>query len=261
MMDSRNLRGIYASYSTGYKGSGLNLNSAISPGTPLVLAPEKVRNWEAGIKSELFDKLLTFNLSAFWTELSGLQANIVPTNGNRSYLANVGDVRSRGIEVDANWRVTPELTLTANGSFNEAIYTSYPNAPCPVGVTGVCNLTGRPLWQAPKWIANAIVDYERALSDKVDGYAVAQLSYRSWTYGAADDGPYSRIPGYAVANLRAGVKFQQGKYDLSVWASNLFDKRYYQNLGTSQIVGASAFAYAGQLGTPRTWGATLRASF
>jgi iron complex outermembrane receptor protein len=251
----------YASYSTGYKGSGLNLNSAISPGTPLVLAPEKVRNWEAGIKSQLFDKRLTFNLSAFWTELSGLQANIVPTNGNRSYLANVGDVRSRGIEVDANWHVTPELTLTANGSFNQAIYTSYPNAPCPVGVTGVCNLTGRPLWQAPKWIANAILDYERALSRNVDGYAVAQISYRSSTYGAADDGPYSLIPAYAVANLRAGVKFAQGKYDLSVWASNLFDKRYYQNLGTTQIVGASAFAYAGQLGTPRTWGATLRASF
>lgn len=252
---------IYGSYSTGYKGSGLNLNSAVTSGTPSVLDPEKVRNWEAGIKSELFDQSLTFNLSAFWTELSGLQANIVPTNGNRSYLANVGDVRSRGIEVDANWRVTRELTLTANGSYNDAVYTSYRNAPCPVGVTGICDLTGRPLWQAPKWIANGIVDFERSLSDGVDGYAVGQISYRSGAYGAADDGPYSRIPGYAVTNLRAGIKFQEGKFDLSVWTNNVFDKRYYQNLTTTQIVGATAFAYSGQLGTPRTWGATLRANF
>jgi iron complex outermembrane receptor protein len=252
---------LYASYSTGYKGSGLNLNSAVSAGTPLVLDPEKVRNWEAGLKSELFDRRMTFNLSAFWTELEGLQANIVPTNGNRSYLANVGDVRSRGIEVDASWRAAEVLTLTANGSYNDAIYTSYPNAPCPVGVTGVCNLTGRPLWQAPTWIGNAIVDLHSDLGKGVKGYAIGQLSYRSSTYGAADDGPYSKIDGYAVANLRLGASFAGGRYDLSAWVNNLFDKRYFQNLSTSQIVGATAFAYAGQLGTPRTAGATLRVSF
>lgn len=251
----------YGSYSTGYKGSGLNLNSAVTAGTPLVLDPEKVRNWEAGIKSELFGHSLTLNLSAFWTELSGLQANVIPTNGNRSYLTNVGDVRSRGIEVDAVWQVAPGLALTANGSYNEANYTSYRNAPCPVGVTGVCDLTGRRLWQAPRWIGNAVVDYEAPLTAAIDGYAIGQVSYRSWTYGAADDGPYSRIPGYAVANLRAGIKFGDGKYDLSAWVNNLFDKRYYQNLTTAQIVGASPFAYQGQLGTPRTFGATFRAVF
>lgn len=251
----------YASYSTGYKGSGLNLNSAVSTGTPLVLDPEKVRSWEAGIKSEWFGHRLTFNLSGFWTELKGLQANIVPTNGNRSYLANVGDVRSRGIELDTSWRVAEVLTLTANGSYNEAVYTSYPNAPCPVGVSGTCDLTGRPLWQAPKWIGNAIADLHSDLGRGIRGYAIGQVSYRSSTYGAVDDGPYSLIDAYAVVNLRVGASFAGGRYDLSVWANNLFDKRYFQNLSTSQIVGASAFAYAGQLGTPRTIGATLRASF
>lgn len=251
----------YASYSTGYKGSGLNLNSAVSAGTPLVLDPEKVRNWEAGIKSELFDHRLVLNLAAFWTNLSGLQANIVPTNGNRSYLANVGDVRSRGIEAEANFQITPEFSLNTNGSYNDATYTSYSNAPCPVGVTGVCDLTGRPLWQAPKWTASAIADYHADLGKGRAAYGIAQFSYRSGTYGAADDGPYSWISGYTLTNLRVGASLQDGKYDLSLWVNNVFDKRYYQNLSTSSIVGASAFAYAGQLGTPRTWGSTLRVQF
>jgi len=226
-----------------------------------VLDPEKVRNWEAGLKSELFDHRLVFNLAAFWTELSGLQANIVPTNGNRSYLANVGDVRSRGIEAEANLQVTREFSLNTNGAYNNAEYTSYPNAPCPVGVTGVCDLTGRPLWQAPKWTASAIADYHADIGKGRGAYAVGQFSYRSATYGAADDGPYSRIPGYTLTNLRGGVTLKDGKYDLSVWVNNVFDKRYYQNLTTSSIVGAAAFAYAGQLGTPRTWGSTLRVLF
>jgi iron complex outermembrane receptor protein len=248
----------YASYSTGYKGSGLNLNAAVSAGTPLVLAPEKVGNWEVGLKSQLFDRRLTLNLSAFWTDLSGLQANIVPSNGNRSYLANVGDVRSRGVEIDAALRATDRLTISANGSYDDAVYTQYNNAPCPVGVTGTCNLTGQPLYQAPKWVGNATVDYHLELPSGVRPYALAQYSYRSSVFGTVDDGPYSRIPGYGLANFRIGAAFGKGRYDLSIWINNAFDKQYFQNLSTVSIVGASAFAYAGQLGTPRTVGATLR---
>ena len=251
----------YASHSTGYKGSGLNLNSAVTAGTPLVLDPEKVKNWELGLKSQLFERRLTLNLSAFSTDLSGLQANIVPTNGNRSYLANVGDVRSRGVEIDATLRATDTLTLSANGSYNDATYKRYNNAPCPVGVTGVCDLTGKRLFQAPEWVANGTIDYHIELSGGVRPYALAQVSYRSSVFGTADAGPYSRIPGYALANFRIGATFGTGRYDLSAWINNAFDKKYFQNLSTSAIVGASTFAYAGQLGAPRTAGATLRVTF
>ncbi|WCM28101.1 TonB-dependent receptor [Sphingomonas sp. QA11] len=252
---------VYGSYSTGYKGSGLNLNSAVSAGTPLVLEPEKVRNWELGLKSQLFDRRLTLNISAFSTDLSGLQANIVPTNGNRSYLANVGDVRSRGVEVDASLKLTNNLTIDGNGSYNDAKYKSYANAPCPVGVTGVCDLTGKPLFQAPKWVANASIDYHIQLAGGVRPYAIAQYSYRSSTFGTADAGPYSRIDPYSLVNLRLGASFRDGRYDLSAWLNNAFDKKYFQNLSTTAIVGTSPFAYAGQLGTPRTAGATFRVNF
>lgn len=251
----------YASYSTGYKGSGLNLNSAVSAGTPLVLSPEKVKNWELGLKSQFFDRRVTINLSAFATDLSGLQANIVPTNGNRSYLANVGDVRSRGVEFDASLRVTDTLTLSGNGSYNDAVYKRYANAPCPVGVSGVCDLTGRPLFQAPRWIGNGTLDYHVDLGNGTRPYALAQISYRSSAFGTADAGPYSRIEAYALANFRIGAVLGNGRYDLSAWINNAFDKQYFQNLSTTAIVGASPFAYAGQLGTPRTAGATLRVNF
>jgi iron complex outermembrane receptor protein len=92
-------------------------------------------------------------------------------------------------------------------------------------------------------------------------YALAQISYRSGTFGTADAGPYSRIDGYALANFRVGAAFGKGRYDLSAWINNAFDKEYFQNLTTTAIVGTSPFAYAGQLGTPRTAGATLRVVF
>jgi len=248
----------YALASTGYKGAGLNLNSAVSAGTPLVLRPEKVRNYEVGLKQQLLGRQVTLNLSGYWTILDGLQANIYPLNGTKSYLANVGKVRARGIEADADWQAAAGVTLTVNGAFNDARYTSYHNAPCPVGISGVCDLTGERVYQSPKWMANAIVDYRFDAGHGIAPYVVARYSYRSSMFGTVDDGPYGRIPGYSLASFRLGANFADGRYDAALWIDNAFDKTYFQTLGASSITGAATYAYGGQLGTPRTFGVTVR---
>jgi len=88
----------YVSYSTGYQAAGINLNSAPVGTNSIVLAPETVTDWEVGLKSSLFQHRVTFNIDAFYETLKGLQANITQPGGGKSYLANVGDVVSRGVE-------------------------------------------------------------------------------------------------------------------------------------------------------------------
>lgn len=251
----------YLSYSTGYKSAGLNLNSAVTAGTPLVLQPEHVENWELGLKQSLLDHRLTLNLDGYWTRLQGLQANIVPTNGAKSYLANVGAILARGVEADATLDVIDGLTLTANGSFNDARYTSYPDAPCPLGVSGFCSLNGEPVYEAPRWIANAIINYHFNWGDRFKPYAEAQYSFRSSAFGTPDDGPLTEIPAYALVNARIGTRFGDGRYDVALWINNAFDKKYFLNLITDSIPGAGAFGIGGQTGAPRTYGVTLRADF
>lgn len=252
---------LYASYSTGYKAAGLNLNAAVTAGSPLVLEPEEVTNWELGSKNQFLDRRLTLNLSAFRTELSGLQANIA-LPGIRSFLANVGDVRSQGVEIEGSFDITPDLTFTANGSYIDATYTSYPNGPCAVGKTAPCDLSGKRLYQSPKYIANAALRYAFDIPVwDADGYGLVSYAYRSEQEGSVQADPLTRIPAYTLVNARIGAKFQDGKYDLSFWADNLLDETYFQSVGTASIVGASAYGISARLGTPRTYGATLRATF
>jgi iron complex outermembrane receptor protein len=248
----------YATASTGYKGAGLNLNSSTSSGTPLVLDPEKVRSYEIGVKQQLFDHRVTLNVDGYWTQLRGLQANIYPINGGKSYLTNVGNVRARGIEADAQWQVTDRFNLSANGAFNDTRYSSYHNAPCPVGGAAVCDLTGRRVYQSPKWVANLIADYRFDAGHGVAPYVIARYAYRSSMFGTVDDGPYGRIPGYGLASFRVGATFGNGRYDASLWVDNAFDKTYYQNMGALAVVGAGTYGYGGQIGAPRTAGGTLR---
>jgi iron complex outermembrane receptor protein len=130
-----------------------------------------------------------------------------------------------------------------------------------VGVSGVCNLTGAAVFQAPRWIGNASADWRFDAIGKAQPYVLAQYSYRSSAFGTVDDSRYGLIPAYGVTNFRVGASFAEGKYDVSIWANNAFDARYFQNLATTSIVGTSPFAFAGQLGTPRTIGGTVRAYF
>jgi iron complex outermembrane receptor protein len=251
---------VYGSFSTGYKAAGLNLNAAVTPGSPLVLQPEKVKDGELGIKQTLFAGRVSLDANLFWTILTGLQATITPPNGAKSYLANVGDIRARGVEFEGAWQATEHLRLSANGSYNDAVYTSYPDAPCPAGVSGTCNLTGKPVYEAPRWVANGTVRYETELGKGVRPYAQADYTFRSQMYGSADDAAYALIKAYSLVNFRLGARFT-GRYDASLWVQNAFNTVYFKTLGVATIPGASAFGTVGQLGTPRTWGATFRADF
>jgi iron complex outermembrane receptor protein len=248
----------YATASTGYKGAGLNLNSSTAAGTPLILQPEKVHSYEIGVKQQLFDRKMTLNLDGYWTLLNGLQANIYPINGAKSYLTNVGNIRARGIEAEADWQIVEGLTLSTNGAFNDTRYSSYHNAPCPVGGPAVCDLTGKRVYQSPKWIGNAVLDYRFETGHDLAPYFVARYAYRSAMFGTIDDGPYSRIPGYGLASFRIGATFGHNRYDASVWIDNAFDKTYYLNMNALAVVGAGTYGYGGMPGAPRTVGGTLR---
>ncbi|HEX4269741.1 MAG TPA: TonB-dependent receptor [Rhizomicrobium sp.] len=250
---------LYATYSNGYKAAGLNLDAAV-PASGQVLQPEQTDNYEIGIKQGLLNDSLFVKADLYWTELSGLQANYYPPDGSKSYLTNAGNVRSRGAEVEANWTVDDHLTLGVNGAYNEAVYTSYPNAPCPVGVSGVCNLTGKPVYEAPRWVTNLNGTYGFDYDAQTRPYISAQYSFTSRYNGTIDDSPYTQIPAYGLVNLRVGASLVGGKYDVAVWANNLLDQTYYTSTALASIPGASSFGIAAQPGAPRLIGATFRAN-
>ncbi|HVW73347.1 MAG TPA: TonB-dependent receptor [Rhizomicrobium sp.] len=250
---------VYATYSSGYKAAGLNLDAAV-PRSGQVLQPEQTDNYEIGIKQGLLNDSLFVKADLYWTELSGLQANYYPPDGSKSYLTNAGNVRSRGAELEANWTVDDHLSLGLNGAYNEAVYTSYPNAPCPVGVSGACNLTGKPVYEAPRWVTNLNGTYGFDYDAQTRPYISAQYSFTARYNGTIDDSPYTQIPAYGLVNLRIGASLVGGKYDVAVWANNLLDQTYYTSTALASLPGASSFGIAAQPGAPRLVGATFRAN-
>lgn len=247
----------YFTYGNGYKAGGLNLDSAV-PAVGLEIKPEINNTWELGYKSTLLDRHLILNLDTYLTLLSNYQANIAPLNGAKSYLTNIGNIRARGFEFDTTYLPIENVKLGFNGDYNEATYTSYRNAQCPAEAAPatVCDLTGKRAFEAPRWIANFIGEYDHDFGDNIEGYFIGQYSWTTGFYGAADDSKYEWQKNYGVLNLRVGARVDDDKYDLALWVNNVLDKKYFTQLA----VGSFGFA-SGQLGDPLTFGVTARANF
>ncbi|MBG6464414.1 TonB-dependent receptor [Pseudomonas aeruginosa] len=261
----------YASLSHGEKSGGVNLavGSAPSAGADsLLVGPERANDAELGLKSTLFDRRLLLTANLFWTGIHGYQATtLYQAPGSTQVvqvLANAGSVRSRGLEFEATALPLRGLTLNFNGSYNDVTYLSFKDAPCPAevstrpGAPSSCDLSGQRVVGASKWIANLNGEYQWRLDDRFQPYVSASYAYRSAAEGTLDNSDLSKIDGYALVNLAAGLRSDlgDGQLDTSVWLKNAFDKDYYLSAFAS-INGS----YTASVGQPRTLGVSLRYDF
>lgn len=261
----------YASYSYGEKSGGYNLNG-VSSGPMLGAAslqvnPERTNSFELGAKTTWLDNRLTANANLFLTQVNGYQASSVVVPSGTSLptyvIANAGGVRSQGVELDFLGRPTNTLNLRLNGSYNDVTYTSFQNGVCGAEMTpsanGSCDLTGKPVNGAPRWIMNTGGEYQWPLHNGLQPYFAGNYAWRSWTYGDISDSSYSVIPSYGVLDMALGLRVPTGsqKWDASLWVKNATNAHYWL-MSYQQTIMNSSNPYVASAAAPRTVGATLK---
>jgi iron complex outermembrane receptor protein len=259
----------YASYAQGEKSGGINmsglpLDASGQPAlTTAVIKPERNKTAELGVKALLLERRLSLNADLFETRVRDYQANVVDTGPGalRGYLANIERVESKGLEVDAAFRVGAHLSGYASAAWINGRYESYQNAPCPLelikSTTTVCDLSGRPLPGLAHTAVSAGAEYAAAtLVGSRDGewYLRADVGTRGDAYGEATDSKYTLIHGYTVANASVGLRVRQ-HWEVALWARNLLNRDYMQNL---TVQAGNSGLIVGTPSDPRTLGLTLR---
>ena len=280
----------YATYARSYKSGGINLSGLPLDGNnnPILAAaqvkPERVNHYELGLKTQWFDRRLTANLAAFWTDIGDYQATV--TNGQlgvlRGYLANAEAVRTRGIELDTAFRPTERLNVYANAAYTDAKYVRFVDAPCPPELSGgsapaagqspsapgtpggispsACDVSGQRLPGISKWAFSYGAEYALpATIGTTDGNAYLGYdgSYRSRFSSNPSPSAYTYIDGYSVSNFRLGYRADAG-WNAFLWLRNACDHNYYELLATQS---GNTGLIVGQPGDPRTYGVTISASF
>jgi iron complex outermembrane receptor protein len=262
----------YASFTRGAKSGGINPSVPV-PGLSvqsLYFRPEWTDDAEVGLKSTLLNGRLTFNTNLFWVHVQDYQATLLlqPLGGNsfQQILSNIGNVRTEGVETEANG-LFGDLTVRLAASFNDAIYLTYHDAPCsaeelaPNLAPGqkICDLSGQPLVGAPRWIVNPGTLYSHRAFDDVKWTAQVDFAWRSKFFGSTDDSQFAQVPSYGLLNLRWGLHSSDARpWAVSLWSNNVCDKRYV--LGGLSVA-SRLYNYIATPGQPRTWGATIQVNF
>jgi len=277
----------YATYARSFKSGGINLSglplNSTSTGVDLstqTVKPEKVNNYEIGLKTQFLDRRLTFNVAGFWTDVADYQATVNNNAINviRGYLANAGKVRSRGFEFDTSLRPSARLNLYVSGAFTDAKYVRFTNAPCPPELSGgtatapggvtdpagtaggrspaYCDISGQRLPGISKWAFSYGGEYNVPVGDGGEVYAGYDGNYRSRFSSNPSPSAYTWIEGYALSNVRAG--YRKDGLNVFGWVRNLFDRDYFELLSTQS---GSTGLIVGQPGDPRTYGVTLSTRF
>ena len=280
----------YVTYAKTFKSGGINQNGvpADGAGNPILAAgsvkPESVQHYEAGLKTQFWERRAILNFAVYNTDISDYQANV--NNGQfgvlRGYLANAGKARARGAEVDFSIRPSERLTAYLNSAYTDAKYVKFVDAPCPPelsggtvvaagqtpgapGVPGAlspanCDISGQRLPGVSKWSFSAGFEVNApttVLAQTGQVYFGFDGTYRSDFSSNPSPSAYTWVDGYALANLRLGFRSDRG-LDISAWVRNAFDQNYFSYL----VVGPSNTGLiAGEPGDPRTYGVTLRSRF
>jgi iron complex outermembrane receptor protein len=257
----------YATYSTGFKSVGLNLNGVPTDalGNPVLSAatvkPEDVRHVEFGVKTEPRPGM-TANFTVFHTGIEDYQTQVVNAQVGvlRGYLANAEKVRVRGAEFDGSARINQRLSFYGALAYTDGIYVSFPDAPPPLEDTGgpqVKDISGSVLPGISKWALTFGGEYNNpatVFGQAGQFFGAVDTSYRSEFSSSPSASRYLVVDGYGLINVRTGFRWSDG-WSLFLWSRNLLDKQYFEFL-TAQP--GNSGLYVGLPGDPRTVGLTLR---
>lgn len=251
----------YALYSTGRRAGGFNMD-VLTQLSVLDFDSESVKNYEVGMKSQLFDNRLRLNISAYSEVFKNFQQaqNIIdpnPAPGTLprviSVISNAAKAKSEGVEIDFQAAIFEGLRLTGGLGFNRAYYDSFVDG----GGPGV-DFTGNRLIEAPRFQGSLVIDYERQLTSRLDGNIAINYAYRSHVYSQPSNNraPFFderyRETGYGSVGARVAVVDRERDLEVAVFARNLFDETHIDGAAPN----AAGFLIR-QLSEPRTLGVEL----
>lgn len=243
----------YVSAASGFKSGGFNGRANVAAGLSQY-GPETAWTYEAGVRSDLLDKHLRVNATAYYTDYKNIQYTIVQgtVNGQPNIVqGNAAAARIDGGELEFDVVPVQHLTLSATAGLTDARYTEV--APGTQGIT-----TASPFVYTPKWTGNIGGEYLFTLPAKLELVAHADWVYRSKAYFSLPVTPYVTQGGYGTVDARLTLRTSDKRWSIAAFGTNLTNK-YYMT-GASDLTPTLGFA-TGFFAPPREWGATFEYHF
>jgi iron complex outermembrane receptor protein len=247
---------VYFTTGSGYKSGGFN--TVVQNNTPPSFAPEKVKNYEIGVKGdfEVANMPLRANIALFKDDYTDIQRSVFLPNplipgSIITYLANAASATIKGVETQVTWKPINHLTFDLTYSYLEASYDDYPgfrdlSIPIPsaqFAARQIVNLKGTQLPFAPKNKWGVQATYDLPVDDSVGRVrAYVNANYQSHYLTTDQQQPtVYRIGDYTLVNLGVNwTRIYNKPVDLEFYMTNVADtvsiaagQVFYYSTGTA----------------------------
>ena len=221
---------LYATYSRGYKGPAYNVFFNLTATGTNIIEPETADSYEVGLKNTFLENRLIVNLAAYYAKYHNFQANNPDTVAGVlvTRFTNAGTISTRGGELDLIFRPMADVNVSGGLAYTDAKVDKF-KIPTNGNNTGVIP-SGTTLAYAPKWKGSLGVDYRIRTGKAVDVALGAQGSFQSSQISQPDavlaNRINTRIDGYSLVDLSAGIVDPNDRYRVTLQVKNLFDSSF-----------------------------------
>jgi len=206
--DDANFVSLYANYRNTYKPAAIDFGPEAESE---ILQPETAVSYEIGVKSQLADGRLDFDLSLFDMRFDNLV--VTQSVDGRPGLTNAGKEHFKGAELEARYRLSDDLLLVGNYAWHDAKFGDYEQL---FGDT-LTQLDGNRLEMSPENLAALGLIYNRQ-----QGLHASLV----WNYiGDRFMNKRNTVVADSYDTWDASVGYLVGEWDFMLVAYNLGDER------------------------------------
>ena len=242
---------LFATYTEGFKSGGFNLGIPQAP-----YEPEKIKEYELGIKSKELDGRMQINVDAFYYDYSNLQVTVI--RGTNAIIENAATAALYGADID--FAILPISTLKIDGSIDllHSEYKNYSSANPAFPGEPPISLSGKQLTQAPKYSGRLGAEYAWPLDAghlKLRG----DYAYTSRTYFTPFNEPAVSQGRHSLTNATLNFTSVSGGWHAGLYVNNLSNSKVIaQDYVASELFGGPVI---GVLTPPRTYGVRFGFAF
>jgi iron complex outermembrane receptor protein len=210
---------LYGGWSRGFRSGGFNQTGvgAVAAdngilGVSDIFEAEVAETWEAGVKTQTSDRLLTFNAAAFSTRTENSYFFVFLAANSTQNLGNVPLAQIKGFELDATLRPMRGLDINVGLGYTDSNIKQFADA----------SQIGNELPLISRYTMNAGINYSRPITETLDLNWRLDYNRIGRTWWDVENST-SRDP-VDLVNMRLGVSTKT--FSVTAFAQNLFNEIY-----------------------------------
>lgn len=227
---------VYASWAKGVNPAQFNSailsqsaavqTAAAGAGVKVAVEPEKITNYEIGLKGRALDGALRFSAAGFfaqWRNQINSVSLLVPTVPAPTLTGgyqNSGAMDVKGVETEMQWKVNDLITLEFAGAITDSNIKAFKSVSLSQ-LTGIFDYSGKEGQFISKYSTNTAINFGGEVSGMEDTswFWRTDWSYRSGFWSSQAN--IAKTAGRNVVNMRAGLS--KGPFSLDIFVNNLFN--------------------------------------